>query len=55
MLTNWCVLIKISMEIGMLNFLSGIIGQCTEGRKSLYYSAHTANKPGFKQIQKRRQ
>ena len=33
--TNWCVLIEISMEIGMLNFLSGIIGLCTEGRISL--------------------
>jgi len=34
--TNWCVLIEISMEIGMLNFLSVIIGHCTEGRISLY-------------------
>ena len=34
--TNWCVFIEISKEIGMLNFLSGIIGHCTEGRISLY-------------------
>ena len=32
---NWCVLIEISMEIGMLIFLS-LIGHCTEGRISLY-------------------
>ena len=36
--TNWCVLIEISMKIGMLNFLSGIIGHCTEGRISLLWS-----------------
>ena len=30
-----CVLIEISMEIGMLNFLSAIIGHCTQGRISL--------------------
>ena len=34
--TNWCVFIKISMETGMLNILSGIIGQCTDRRISLY-------------------
>jgi hypothetical protein len=28
-------LIEISIEIGMLNFLGGIIGHCTEGRISL--------------------
>ena len=34
--TNWCVLIEISMEIEMINFLIGIIGHCTDGRKLLY-------------------
>ena len=28
--TNWCVLIEISLEIGMINFLCGIIGHCTK-------------------------
>ena len=32
--TNWCVLIEISMEVGMLNFLSGIIGHFTHWWKN---------------------
>ena len=34
--TNWCVLIEISMEIGMWNFWSVINGHCTDGKISLY-------------------
>ena len=34
--TNWCILIEISMEIGMFKFLIAIIGHCTDQRKLLY-------------------
>ena len=34
--TNWCVLIEISMEIGMINFLIGIIGHCTCQRNLIF-------------------
>ena len=34
--TNWCVLIEISMEIGMLNFWSVIICLCNVAWNSLY-------------------
>ena len=34
--TNRCVLIEISMEIGMINLLIGIIGHCTDQRNLLY-------------------
>ena len=39
MYTQWCVLIEISMEIGMLNFLIGIIGHCTDERNLLCQTA----------------
>jgi hypothetical protein len=34
--THWYVLIEISMEIGMINFWSVIIGHCSDERKLLY-------------------
>ena len=34
--TNWCVLIEISMEIGMIKFLIGIIGHCTDQKNLLF-------------------
>ena len=49
-----CVLIEISMEIGMLNFLSGIIGHCTEGKISLYFNDQKFELKGEKQDQRYR-
>ena len=34
--THSCVLIEISMKIGTLKFLIGIIGHCTDERNLLY-------------------
>ena len=39
--TNWCVLIEISMEIGMLNFVSGIIGHCTARKEESHFSMNS--------------
>ena len=40
MYINWCVLIEISMEIGMLNFLDVINCFCNGAWNSLYYVKH---------------
>ena len=46
--TNWCVLIGISMEIGMWNFWNVINGHCTDIKISLYFPS--ANLPNFMKI-----
>ena len=39
--TNWCVLVEISMVIGMWNFWSVINGHCTDGKNITLYRKYT--------------